>query len=56
MEPLISAEVPTWRDIIIKVLRTSGLDAWTWSDRAYEELADDIMAELRKSARSRPLE
>lgn len=55
MKPLIQDGTPTWRDVILKVLRETELDTVGWAEESREMLADEIMAALRKSARSKPL-
>jgi hypothetical protein len=46
---------PTWRDIIVKALGDTELDCCMWSEEVRAELADHILAAMRKATVSGPL-
>lgn len=52
-KPLV--EGPTWREIIVEALRATELDTCMWSEETRGELADHVLAAMRRHARYGPL-
>jgi len=42
-------EGPTWREIIAKALKDTGLATRDWSDQARFQLADEILRAMRRA-------